>query len=74
MAGPPALSVEERGTGDDGAELRRLTYWVSVGVDAAVRPTLVATTSSADAGSYELNVAVLDEMMRRLEIREAAGR
>jgi len=68
VAGRPALRVEEREV-DEGGNDRRVTYWISVGPSADGGPTLVATTSSADAGSYELNAAVLDEMMRRLEIR-----
>lgn len=69
VAGRPALSMEEHEAGGGRGE-RRLTYWVPLSEGG---PTLVATTSSADAESYELTAAVLGEMMRRLEIRDPSA-
>lgn len=71
VSGRAAARVERVEPPDGGQQdgLIRLTYWISVGPDADAGPTIVASTSTEDAGNYVINKSVLDRMMELFVIR-----
>ena len=68
VADMQAMRVE---VADAETKLRHLTYWIAAGPEPEGGPTIVASTSSDNTpGSYALNKAVLDRMMKELATSE----
>lgn len=77
IAGRPAVRVEYRGAAGEGGvqppDWRQLVWLIQLGPVEETGPNLVFSTSTDDAGEYELNKAVLDRMMASIRIPAEEG-